>query len=112
MSYPNEQNNPAAAIPVWIASTTLPPGHVLIAYQQISDLSSAVPLPTVEGATMALVQPNTGVVRYRADGTSPTGTTGMILSGTQPFVISENLEFIQDDGDTSSINVEYYGPSA
>jgi hypothetical protein len=118
MSYPNDQGNPAAAIPVYLANgggPNIPPGLVSKGYQQVTDLTTAVALAPPTGATMAVVQVNAGIVRYRRDGTSPTATVGVLMYATGPaqsFTISDDLEFIQNSGSTGSLNVEYYGSSA
>lgn len=116
MQYPNKQNLAAAAIPVWIAPNSVPGGLRFISYEQVTDLSSAVPLTPPAGATFALVQVQDGNVRYRRDGTSPTGSVGMILWATsQPMgfaVPNADLEFINMSGGTAALNVEYYGEVA
>lgn len=107
--FPNSQSNPASAIPVWIA-----PGYANLTYlgfQNISDLSSAAQLTPIAGSLLAVVQAEGGGVRFLRDDT-PTGTVGMYIAqnGQQVFQLpAADLEFIQADGGTSSLNVEYYG---
>jgi hypothetical protein len=111
---PNNQTNPNAAIPVWnVGSVPIPPGYQFIEYEQVTDLSSAVGIEAPDGATLAIVQVNNGVVRYRVDGTDPTGTVGMLLYATGPsksFSEFDGLAFIQATGSTGSLNIEWYGP--
>jgi hypothetical protein len=117
MSYPNAQDNGAGATPVWIVAgggPGVPPGLVFKSFAQIADLSLPIGLTFPGGTTMALVQVNSGIVRYRRDGVSPSGTVGMLMYATGPaqsFTESDDLEFIQNTGSTGSLNIEYYGPS-
>ena len=43
-----------------------------LGYQQITSLSSATGLTVPQGATLALIVPETQNVRWRDDGTNPT----------------------------------------
>lgn len=113
--FPNAQNNPAAATPVWFVggASPVPPGATLIGYTQVTDLSAAVTITPPTGATIAVVQVNAGVVRYRRDGVDPTGTVGMLAYATAPpttfYSPFTNLKFIQNTGSTASLNIEWYG---
>lgn len=111
----------ANAIPVFLADGYpggVPPNATFISYQQIADLSGATILTPPAGATMALVQVNAGIVRYRRDGgsTPPTGDVGMLAYATGPLMFFSapfsQLDFIQNTGSTASLNVEWYGPAA
>ncbi len=114
MSYPNKQNMGAGAIPVWFpgGGAPVPPGSAIVEYVQVEDLSSAVPLTAPEGADVAVVQVNAGIVRYRRDGVAPTGDVGMLLYATGPNVAFyapfDDLEFIQKTGSTASLNIEWW----
>lgn len=46
-------------------------------YEQLTSLASATALTVPEGARFALVQAETQAVRWRDDGTDPTGTVGV-----------------------------------
>ena len=115
MRYPNVQSNPAAAIPVWIAGTQgVPPGLAFLGFAPAVTLVSATDIfaAAPDGTTMALVQVNAGIVRYRRDGTNPTGNNGMLMYATGPavaFAPSDDLRFIQATGSTATLNIEYYG---
>lgn len=113
MNYPNAQSNPAAAIPVWIVGGySPPPSAVSVGFEQITDLSSAEALTVPTGATMAVITPENGSVRYRGDGTAPTATVGMPLYGTAQLVLSgaqmEAFEFINMTDNTATLSVTYY----
>lgn len=80
-------------------------------YQQITSLSSAVGLDIPVGAIMALLQAETQDVRWRDDGTDPTGSVGMVLkAGDPPFVYMGDLAAITFIEATASakLNVTYY----
>jgi len=83
---------------------------VCLGYQQITSLSSSTGLTVPSGATLAVVIPEAYAVRWRDDGTAPTGSVGM------PLAIGTTLSY---DGDLSRIrfieqaasaklNVSYY----
>jgi hypothetical protein len=83
---------------------------VCLGYQQITSLSSAAGLTPPQGATLALIVPETNNVRWRDDGTNPTASVGM------PIYIGASLSY---DGDfnkikfievtaSAKLNVSYY----
>jgi hypothetical protein len=115
MAYSRNNLNPANAMPVWIVAggVPIPPGYTLVGYQQVTDLSAAVALTPPTGATLAVVQVNAGVVRYRRDGVAPTGTVGMLAYATGPAMVFDSptsaLKFIQNSGSTASLSIEWYG---
>ena len=110
MSFPNAQNQAAAAIPVWITGAG-GIGYKSLGYQQITSLSAATGLTIPDGAVYAILQAEAQVLRYRDDGTNPTATVGMMLYPGGSFTYNANLtaiKFIQ--ADTGGIlNVLYYG---
>jgi hypothetical protein len=82
-----------------------------LGYQQITNLAAAVGLTVPANATYALIRAVTQSVRWRDDGTSPTGTVGMLLA-----VAPDELRY---DGDLKAIkfietaasaelNISYY----
>ena len=105
-SFPNDQHNPASAIPVLVVTPSTPLG-----YQQITSLGSAVGLTVPTGAKIAVISVTGAGVRYRDDGTDPTASVGMPLpSGTVGWTYSGDLEaikFIEQTG-TAALNVSYY----
>lgn len=118
MAYPNNQSDPRGAIPVWIAGGStvgLPPGSTLIGYDQVTDLTSAATLNPPDGATIAVVQVNAGIVRYRPDGVDVENDVGMLAYATGPSMVFnapfDDLSFIQATGSTGSLNILWYGPA-
>jgi hypothetical protein len=83
---------------------------VCLGYQQITSLSSAAGLTVPQGATLALIVPETQNVRWRDDGTDPTASVGM------PIFVGASLSY---DGDfnrikfiemtaSAKLNISYY----
>lgn len=114
MGYPNDQGNPAAAIPVWIAgggSGSPAPGQSVLLYEQISGLNTAKGLNAPVGTKLAVITPQDANVRWRADGTDPTASVGMPLYSTSYLNWTSNfsaIKFIALSG-TPILNVVYYG---
>jgi len=116
-SFPNYQDQPAGAIPVYIVSGGSPvaPNSPYLAtplgYQQLPVSTPAVGLTVPTGATFCYITVVTADVMYRDDGTDPTATVGMpIALGTQNFLYAGNLaaiRFISTTG-TAVLNVLYY----
>ena len=81
-----------------------------LGYQQITALSSAVGLSPPTKARIALIQASTQGVRWRDDGTAPTGTIGMPLGAGNDFVYTGNLAAIQfiEVAPSAQLNVSYY----
>lgn len=85
-----------------------------LGYQQITVLTGATALTVPAGAQRALVQCQVASVRWRDDGTNPTGTVGMLLGAT-----TGAGDYLLYDGDLAAIkfietainavlNVAYY----
>lgn len=83
---------------------------VCLGYQQITSLSAAAGLTVPQGATLALIVPETQNVRWRDDGTNPTASVGM------PIFVGASLSY---DGDfnkikfietaaSAKLNISYY----
>jgi hypothetical protein len=64
-------------------------------YQQITDVSASVGLTVPTGSVLALVQAQDQAVRWRDDGTDPTGTVGMVLSAGETLVYNGDLSAIE-----------------
>lgn len=80
-------------------------------YQQITSLSSAAALTVPVGAEVAYLQAETQNVRWRDDGTNPTGSVGIILyDGAAPTPYTGDLTALKFIEVTSSakLNVSYY----
>lgn len=91
---------------------------VCIGYQQITDLTSAVGLTVPEQdktglkqmPTFALITPLTANVRWRDDGTAPTGSVGMPLAAGVTLQYDGDLKGIKfiNNGGTAELNISYY----
>jgi hypothetical protein len=92
---------------------------VCLGYQQITNLTAATSLtvPTVDPVsglntkpTIALITPETQGVRWRDDGTDPTGSVGMPLSAGVTLQYDGDLKRIRFIEDVSGaiLNVSYY----
>lgn len=118
MGYPNKQDNPAAAIPVYMiggGGGTIGGGSVTqLDYQQIDDLTTAKALTVPAGTQYAIISTEDGSARWRADGTDPTASVGQILWATAAPIFAgaaflAALKFINMSGNTSKLNVTYMG---
>ena len=83
---------------------------VCLGYQQITSLSSAAGLTPPQGATLALIVPETQNVRWRDDGTNPTASVGMpIFVGASLSYDGDfnKIKFIEEAA-SAKINVSFY----
>lgn len=85
-----------------------------LGFEQLTGLSAAKKLAAVPtGALLALIIPTAQAVRWRDDGTDPTGTIGMPIATTipSPFVYSGDLSKISfiEQAASATLNVSYYG---
>ena len=83
---------------------------VCLGYQQITSLSSAAGLTPPQGATLALIVPESQNVRWRDDGTNPTASVGMpIFVGASLSYDGDfnKIKFIEEAA-SSKLNVSYY----
>ena len=83
---------------------------VCLGYQQITSLSSAASLTPPQGATLALIVPETQNVRWRDDGTDPTASVGMpIFVGASLSYDGDfnKIKFIEETA-SAKINVSFY----
>lgn len=81
-----------------------------LGYQQITSLSSATNLTVPSGATLAVIVPEVQPVRWRDDGTAPTGSVGMPLGVAAVLSYDGDLRRIQFIEQTASatLNISYY----
>ncbi len=81
-------------------------------YQQLG-VATATGLTVPAGAIFAYLSAETGPIRWRDDGTSPTGTSGNLIAvADTPFLYRGDLntiEFIDDGATTGKINVSFLG---
>lgn len=91
---------------------TVPGCSQPLGYQQITSLSSSTALTVPRGARFALIKAQTQNVRWRDDGTAPSGTVGMLLATTDPTLCYAGdlsaIRFIETTA-SAAINVSYYG---
>jgi hypothetical protein len=83
---------------------------VCLGYQQITSLSAATGLTAPQGATLALIVPETQNVRWRDDGTNPTASVGMpIFVGASLSYDGDfnKIKFIQEAA-SAKLNISYY----
>lgn len=83
---------------------------VCLGYQQITSLSSAAGLTPPQGATLALIVPESQNVRWRDDGTNPTASVGMpIFVGASLSYDGDfnKIKFIEEAA-SAKLNVSYY----
>lgn len=81
-----------------------------LGYEQITSMSSAQSLSVPDGATMAVMVAETQDVRWRDDGTAPTGSVGMPLVAGEYYVYTGQLRQIQviEQAASAALNVTYY----
>jgi len=113
MTFPNAQNLPAGAIPVYITagSNQTPYQYTPLGYVQITNLSSAVGLGSIPtGATVAFLSCEGAELRYRDDGTNPTASVGMPIYAGQVLEYSGTLSAIKIIQTSSNgiLNVSFY----
>lgn len=83
---------------------------VCLGYQQITSLSAATGLTVPVGATSALIVASTQYIRWRDDGTNPTGSVGMPLLTDTYFSYDGDLNRIKfiEQASGAVLNVSYY----
>lgn len=81
-------------------------------YQKINPTTAtAINLTNATGATAALIKTETQPVRWRDDGTDPTGTDGMLIDTGDEFWYSGNLKaikFIDTAAGASTVHISLY----
>lgn len=116
--YPNDQGNPAGAIPVYVVggggAGSMPVGLTSKGFQQITNPTVSTALPSIPvGATVAVLTPEANV-RWRADGVAPTASVGNALWATSAFTVNgaANLAafrlILMTGSATGVVNVQYY----
>jgi hypothetical protein len=83
---------------------------VPLGYQQITALSASTALTVPIGASFAVIVPETQAVRYRDDGTAPTGSVGQPLAVGVVLTYAGNLAAIRfiEQAASAKLNVLYY----
>lgn len=99
---------------VTVSGTGPYPSTPVAGFQQISaaTLAASTALTIPGTATFAIVQAEAGDVRWRDDGTAPTGAIGMLLEQGQSMILAgtsiTNAHFIEATGSGANLNVSYY----
>ena len=85
-------------------------GQRPLGYQQVTGLSSAKALTPPAGANFAVINPETKSVRWRDDGTNPTGSVGMLIAADGEFTYQGDLAAIKfiETAVSAVLNVSYY----
>jgi hypothetical protein len=85
-------------------------GRTPVGFQQITSLSASTALTVPAGATLALVQVETQIVRWRDDGTAPTASVGMFIPVNDMLVYDGNLATIRfiEASASAKLDVTYY----
>jgi hypothetical protein len=83
---------------------------VCLGYQQITSLSASTALTVPLGATLAVIVPESQAVRWRDDGTAPTGSVGMPLAIATTLSYDGDLSRIRfiEQAASAKLNVSYY----
>lgn len=108
--FPNKQNLPGGAMPVYIAG----PGGALgqsLGFESLGALNTAKALAAIPaGATVAVVSPSAQAVRWRDDGTNPTASVGMPIAVGASQSFSGNLAALKfiEQAASATLNVTYY----
>lgn len=89
---------------------TSPSVQSALGYQQLTSLATAAGLTPPVGATVAVITAEAQAVRWRDDGTNPTGSVGMPLAAGASFTYSGNLAAIKfiEQATSAKLNVSYY----
>jgi hypothetical protein len=91
----------------------LPANDQPLGYQQVTSLSSAATLTVPANAQRALIVAESQAVRWRDDGTAPTGSVGFPLPIGVPFEYTggfaalSTIQFIEQTA-SAKLNVCYY----
>ena len=82
-----------------------------LGYQQLTSLAASTALTVPLGATRAVVIATAQAVRWRDDGTAPTGTVGMPLAVNVEKTFTGGLSALRFIEQTASavLNITYYG---
>jgi len=79
-------------------------------FEQITAISSAKSTTVPKGARWAKISASGQPVRWRDDGTAPTGTVGMYIAVNETIDYAGNLNALQFIETTTSaaVNISYY----
>lgn len=88
-------------------------GAQALGYTQVTVLTAAVGVGTIPvGSETVVLQVESQDVRYRDDGTNPTGTVGMLLKTNTfyEFTVAQlsSMKFIESAA-SAKLNISFYG---
>ena len=95
----------------------MPGQTVVIGHQTLAVSSSAVgltvPAPAARSVTYAVIQVTGADIRWRADGTTPTGASGFMAYNKKEFILSGvvnlgQFKAIRAAGIDAELNIIYY----
>ncbi len=69
-----------------MAELVIPDGAIPLGYQQLTSITSSTALSVPAGAKIAVIGAETQGVRWRDDGTAPTGSIGMLLNSGDTLI--------------------------
>lgn len=101
-------------MPITFAAVATADKLVPVGFSQITaGFAAAQGLGTIpDGAALALIQPVSGPVRFRDDGTAPTDAIGMIVGDGDTIQYPGDLtafQFINDAGSgVTEVNITFY----
>lgn len=90
---------------------TLPGNLTPLGYEKVTGLSSAQALTVPDGARVAVLSCDAQAVRWRDDGTNPTGTDGIPMATTDaPLLYTGSLAAIRfiEQSASAVLHVAYY----
>lgn len=98
------------------AQVTIPGQRMVpLGYCQLTTLSSSVLISTCSGgipagATMAYIQAEAQAIRYRDDGTAPSGTVGMPIASGAAILYVGNLTAVRviEQAASAKVNILFY----
>lgn len=93
-------------------NATTAPGYTEIkGYVQVTSLASAAGVGTVpDGATFALITPETQSIRWRDDGVDPTASVGMPLAAGATLQYTGKFSALKmiETSASAKVNITYY----
>lgn len=93
------------------ATLTAPGNNTPKGWGTVVNPTTATIIPAVTGSKVAIIQAETGGIRYRDDGTPPTSTVGMLIPANTSVAYQGDLttiKVIQASG-AATVNILYYG---
>lgn len=79
-------------------------------YEQVTGLSAVKALSIPDGAEIAVIQAESQNIRWRDDGSNPSGTVGMQLAAGRDMLFTSKLSAVRfiEEAASAKLNVSYY----